>query len=321
MMLLPRRLIPSIPELLAFEAVARHQNFSAAAEELCLTQGAISKQVRNMEITLGVSLFDRRRKRLVLTRQAQSILPSVASILEQIAGTTYRVLSYGSGENTINLHMFSSFSSRWLVPRLPRLFKAHPKLRINVKTVFESFNFEGTGCDVAVHYGAPVWPGGYLHHLFDETLIAVCSPGYKAETRLQSAHDLHRAQLIQLTTRPALWEYWFEQMEVNMASSFKGHVFDQFNAAVEAAVAGVGVALVPAIFVERELEDGALCIAVPGKIRSRGSYYVVTPVEKSHDPVVNMFIRWICSECSDYSDALIPAPPATCFNDYETLRS
>ncbi|MFW7267936.1 LysR substrate-binding domain-containing protein [Gluconacetobacter sp. Hr-1-5] len=320
-MLLPRRLMPSVPELVAFEAAARHQNFSAAAEELSLTQGAISKQIRNMEMTLGVSLFDRRRKRLIMTRQAKSILPSVISILEQIAGTTYRVLSSGDGENTLSLHMFSTFSSRWLIPRLPRLMAQCPQLKVNITTVFEPFSFDGSDCDIAVHYGAPVWPDGQLHHLFDETIVPVCSPAYRDAAELRTSEDLARASLIQLTTRPALWDFWFAQVNVTGAASFKGHVFDQFNATIEAAMAGIGVALVPTIFVERELAEGTLCVVSQETIRSRGAYYVVTPVEKAHDPAISAFIRWICAESAAYGGLGIPAPGTLHFNGYEGTRN
>lgn len=318
-MLIPRRLIPSIPELLAFEAVARHQNFSAAAEELCLTQGAISKQIRNMELTLGVSLFDRRRKRLVMTRQAKSILPSIVSILEQIAGAAYRIISSGNGENTLSLHIFSTFSSRWLIPRLPRFIEKNPDVRISLTTVFQPFSFENSDCDIAIHYGAAVWPDGQLFHIFDETIVPVCSPAYREHMQLKAAKDVARANLIQLTTRPALWEFWFAEVGVDVESPFHGNVFDQFNATIEAAVAGLGVALVPSIFVERELAEGELCIVTEEKIRSRGAYYVVTPTEKAHDPLITRFIRWICAESASYNEADMAEGNAVKFNGYEGL--
>lgn len=299
-MLIPRRMLPSIPELIAFEAAARHQNFSAAAEELCLTQGAISKQIRNMELTLGVSLFDRKRKRLVLTRQAKSILPAVSSILEQIAGTAYRIVSSGNGENTINLHMFSTFSSRWLIPRLPKFLEKNSNIRINITTVFESFSFDNSDCDIAVHYGAAVWPDGQLFHMFDEIIVPVCSPEYKKRLNLENADDLKEANLIQLTTRPALWDFWFSEIGITGILSFHGHVFDQFNGTIEAAISGLGVALVPAIFVEKEILDGTLSIISDHRIKTKGSYYVVTPIEKAHDPLITKFIRWMCSESSTY---------------------
>jgi LysR family transcriptional regulator, glycine cleavage system transcriptional activator len=295
-MLLPRRLMPSIPELVAFEAAARHENFSAAAEELCLTQGAISKQIRNIEITLGVSLFERRRKQIVLTRQGRAILPEVVQILQQIAATTYRVLSTRDDVGTIDIALFSTFASRWFMPRLPRFLARHPKLQINVRTVFEPFSFEDIPCDVTIHYGQPVWPNGRLNHLFDEELVAVCSPAYRDRLGLHSVQDLSRAALIQLSTRPAVWEYWFDSVSVVHDNPFCGHVFDQFNATIDAAMLGLGMALVPSIFVQRELEDGSLCRPVANNIAGQGAYYVVTPTEKSHDSAVDAVVKWIMAE-------------------------
>jgi LysR family glycine cleavage system transcriptional activator len=299
-MLLPRRLMPSIPELIAFEAAARHESFSAAAEELCLTQGAVSKQIRNMELTLGISLFDRRRKRLMLTRQARSILPSVIDILSKIADTTYKILSSGGSASTVNLYMFSTFSSRWMVPRLPSLLEKHPELTLTVSTVFESFSFDETDCDIAIHYGQPVWPNGTLHYLFNETLVPVCSPAYRDALGIRDTRDFPRARLIQLNTRPALWEYWFSSLGIEMETPFTGNVFDQFNATIEAAISGLGIALVPSIFVERELCDDVLCLAAKEQISGQGAYYIVTPAEKTQDPAIAAVVNWFLEESAHY---------------------
>lgn len=299
-MLLPRRVIPSISEMIAFEAVARHENFSAAAEELYLTQGAISKQIRSLELTLGVSLFDRRRKRLVLTRQARLLLPSIASIIEQISSTTYKIISSSDKTNNINLSVFSTFSSRWLIPRFARLFAQYPDFNVNVSTVFEAFTFDDTDCDVAIHYGQAVWPNGILYHLFDEIIIPVCSPAYREKTGFSKPEDFNRINLIQLTTRPGLWEYWLSHAGIKTSKPLHGNIFDQFNATIEAALSGLGAALVPHIFVERELHEGKLVVLSDELLKGQGAYYAVIPTEKQNNASIMQFIEWIRKESAEY---------------------
>lgn len=302
---LPRTLMPSLQELTAFEAAGRHGSFTRASQELALTQGAISKQIRQMEETLGVVLFNRVQGRIVLTMLGEHYMRSARRILRDYEASTHEIIASGGSDSTLKIAVLPTFAARWLIPRLPGFLAGHLDLTINVTTELEPFDFAEKSVDAAVHYGAPSWAQAEATHLFDEAIIAVASPGYLSANGLLIASDLIRATLLQQATRPNLWGHWFGTVGIDHPNPYRGPMFDQFSMTSEAAVAGLGVALVPAFLVQRELAEGQLTSLAERPLSGTGAYYAVVPLSKQHDPVIGGFVRWLVAE----TRALRPAMP------------
>ncbi|RIX99706.1 LysR family transcriptional regulator [Aureimonas flava] len=290
---LARSLMPSLQELTTFEAAARHGNFTMAAAELALTQSAVSKQVRQLEETLGVVLFDRTRGRITLTRLGERYMRSARRILRQYETETHGIISAAGAESALRLAVLPTFASRWLIPRLPEFLALHPDVTISMTTEPEPFDFGDKAVDVAIHYGAPNWPHGEPVFLCRESIVAVASPRYVREFAIATAADLAGATLLQQASRPSLWHEWFQARGAAHPHPYRGPLFDQFAMTSQAAVAGMGVALVPTFLVETELASGQLAVLDEPPLPGSGAYYVVTPLRLQHTPLIAAFVDWL----------------------------
>lgn len=297
-MALSRSLMPSLQELTTFEAAARHGNFTLAADELALTQSAVSKQVRQLEDTLGVVLFDRTRGRITLTRLGERYMRSARRILRQYETETHTIISAAGAESVLRLAVLPTFASRWLIPRLPEFLSRHSDVTISMTTEPEPFDFGEKAVDVAIHYGAPHWPNGEAIFLCRESIVAVSSPIYARTAGLRTAADLGRATLLQQASRPSLWQEWFQARGVDHPHPYRGPLFDQFAMTSQAAVAGLGVALVPTFLVEAELTGGQLVALDEPPLPGSGAYYVVTPLRLQHTPLIAAFVAWLTEKVS-----------------------
>ncbi|TNE55030.1 MAG: LysR family transcriptional regulator, partial [Sphingomonadales bacterium] len=204
-MSVPRRYLPSIPALRALEAVARLGSATAAAEELALTQGAVSRQLIALEEQLGVALIDRRAKRLMLTAPGETYAAEVRAALQQIAQASLKLQS-NPGGGAVNLAILPTFGMRWLVPRLPGFARAHPEVTINMTTVMETFNFGAQPFDAAITFGNGDWPDTNKMLLAEEVLVPVAAPGLLAGREIVTARDLLRLPLLHIQTRPRIWQ-------------------------------------------------------------------------------------------------------------------
>jgi LysR family glycine cleavage system transcriptional activator len=284
--------LPSIDALTAFESAARHQSFTRAAAELNLTQGAISRQIRLLEDRLGSSLFQRVRQRVILTDAGRAYLLEVRRILDGLESATLRLMTVGASTNVLNLAVLPAVATHWLLPRLPDFFRKHPKVSINCGVRLSPFDFETDPFDAAIHYGAPIWAGAIVHHLMDEDLFPVCAPSLRHSRRIRRPEDLTRVPLLHLTTRPASWADWFKRTGIPTANAFQGSIFENFAMISKAAMAGLGVALLPSYFIEEELKSRSL-VALSTAQRSQKSYYLVIPETKVGTPHVQDFVKWV----------------------------
>lgn len=302
-MAMSRTLMPSIQEMTAFEAAGRHGSFTRAADELSLTQSAISKQVRQMEDTLGVVLFERTRGRVVLTVAGRALLPSAGKLLQDYATATHSVMALAGGGMTLRLGVLPTFAARWLIPRLPGFLSRQPDVTVSLVTEPEPFDLAARSVDAAIHFGKPSWPQAECIYLCDEAVMAVASPGYAKRHALVRPSDLARATLLQQSSRPALWRDWFAACGFEHPHPLRGPLFDQFAMTGEAAKAGLGVALVPSFLVERELEDGSLIGIAAPLFAGSGAYHVVVPAGRRHEPTVAAFVDWLVAEAAASSMA------------------
>jgi LysR family glycine cleavage system transcriptional activator len=293
---LSRALTPSFQELVAFEAASRHMSFTRAAEELSLTQSAVSKQVRQLEVTLGIVLFNRVKSRVILTALGEQYIRSVRRILSEYETATHAVIAASGSEATLKIAVLPTFASRWLIPRLPSFLADHPSVTVNIVSELEPFEFAEKPVDVAIHYGSSNWPQADVTFLCDEVIIAVMSPSYGAANSVHHSEDLRRAVLLQQATRPNLWAHWFNTVGVEHPFPYRGPMFDQFSMTSQAATAGLGVALVPIFMVQDELERGVLARLEHHSLPGPGAYYAATPLRNRLNPLVSGFVRWMVDE-------------------------
>ncbi|WP_413877022.1 LysR family transcriptional regulator [Albidovulum sp.] len=301
----PRRLLPSISLLTAFEAVIRTGSTLAAARDLDLTQGAVSRLIQNLEAQLGVTLFLRERRRLVPTDHALAYARDVGKALDLVSRGSMRVRS-NTGGGTLSLAILPTFGTRWLAPRLPRFLAAHPGVTINLGTRLKPFDFEEEGFDAAIHFGRDDWAGAGSARLFDERLVACCAPSFQSAHPAARARDLIGLPLLQLETRPNAWTRWFAHHGVEGPVP-QGMLFDQFAPMIQAVIHGLGVALLPEFLAKAELADGRLVRAFGEPVGGPEAYYLVWPAVGTWYPPLQAFRDWLIAEAADPDgEAMLP---------------
>ncbi|SHF37793.1 transcriptional regulator, LysR family [Ruegeria intermedia] len=290
-----RRLFPSISSLRALEALDRLGSASAAADELSLTQSAVSRQLQTLEAQLGVRLIQRDRKRLTLTSAAQEYVAEIRQSLNQIAQASLRLHVTPAG-GTLHLAILPTFGMRWLVPRLPDFARLHPDITINMSTRLRPFNFATEPFDAAIHFGEPDWPGTERLLLKVERVVPVCAPALLPSGAPKDAAELLKLPLLHIQTRPRAWRDWFAQQGITVPSPLLGTFHDQFTTINQAAVHGLGVALLPSYLIEQDLATGRLIMTFTGAVETMGAYYLVWPSTKSGDPSLREFRHWLASQ-------------------------
>ena len=297
---LSRRFLPPMSLLCAFEASARHQSFTAAAAELHLTQSAVSRQIRALEERLGTELFVRERQTVRLSPAGQAYALEIRSALTRIAHATLGLRTNPQG-GCLNLAILPTFGTRWLAPRLPHFFSAHPGITINLTTRLSQFDFQLEAVDAGIHFGLPHWPGAELEFLMSETVVPACSPALCAQHQFAQPQDLLRAPLLHLASRPDAWQRWFEYQGC-VGGEASGMLLDQFATAAQAATAGVGVALLPKFLIARELANGDLVQALPQlpEMESAERYYLAWPTSRSGHPPLQVFRQWLKAAAQEF---------------------
>jgi LysR family glycine cleavage system transcriptional activator len=291
-----RGFLPSVGNLLAFEATARHGSISRAAEELHLTQSAVSRQVQQLEECLGVSLFRRTRQRVVLTDVGRMYAANVRTSLTDLSNSTYQAIALSDTRGVLSLAVLPTFGTRWLIPRIPDFFASHPGVSVNFAVRLVPFDFGVEPFDAAIHFGQPHWPGAVCDRLMSEVMVPVCSPAYRKKKSIRKPEDLAQAMLLQQSTRPTAWEEWFASAGVAVGNPLAGPRFDQFAMVAQAAVAGLGAGLVPHFLIADELQSGRLEMLFSHALTGSGAYHFVYPESKAEAPLVRSFRSWILGQ-------------------------
>ncbi|MDU9003265.1 LysR family transcriptional regulator [Sedimentitalea todarodis] len=291
----PRRLLPSLSSLRALEALDRLGSATAVAEELSLTQSAVSRQLQAFEHQMGLDLILRDGRRLTLTPAAQKYAGDVRQALEQIAQASLRLRIAPDG-GTLNLAILPTFGMRWLVPRLPEFARLYPQITVNMNTRLQRFSFASEGFDAALHYGQADWPGTGHLLLRHEHLLPVCAPSLVRDRSALTPKDLLRMPLLHIETRPDAWADWFRAQDVALTGSLTGPLYDQFSTITQAAQHGLGVALMPDYLVEQDLARGHLVALHGAPTEAHGAYYLVWPLEKAQDPALLRFRDWLATQ-------------------------
>jgi DNA-binding transcriptional LysR family regulator len=289
--MLARRYLPSIPSLLALEAVDRFGTASAAAAELNLTQGAVSRQLQVLEGQLGVALLIRDRHRLRLTPAAQDFVAEARAALHRLDQAALALRANPSG-GSLNLSILPAFGMHWLAPRLAKFAGLHPEVTVNLSTRLKPFDFTESRFDAAIHYGRQDWAGVDYLKLMEEEILAVAAPAIAPIAAAQQALTL---PLLQLDSRTGDWGRWLAH-HGSAGLRPPAMMFDQFATMQQAAIHGMGAALLPVYLITRDLAEGRLVPLFGPPIRALGSYYLVWPKDRPRRAPLTSFIAWLGGE-------------------------
>lgn len=293
-MLGPRYLIPSTSMLVAFEAAARTGSFTSAAKELHLSQGAISRQIAALEARLGIQLFVRSGKIVTLSDAGKIYLQDIAPSLQNIRNASLNIISNPLG-GFLNLAILPTFGMRWLMPRFPDFLKNYPHITVNFASKLSPFNFRNENLHAAIHFGQPDWPDTEATFIMSEEVVPVASPKLVGASEVLLPEDIVKLPLLHLETRPDAWKNWFSQNNL-MPPVNTGTVFEQFAIVTQAAIAGMGAALLPKFLIEPELVRGDLLILNQTPLVSEDGYYLVSPTHAAHYAPVVSLRTWLLQQ-------------------------
>ncbi|WOE79758.1 LysR family transcriptional regulator [Pseudomonas protegens] len=295
-----RRKIPSTAALISFEAAARHESFTKAAQELSLTQGAVCRQIASLEEFLGVELFRRSRRGVKLTEAGLSYSRRVATQLDAVERDTLSVMGQ-QGANVIELAVVPTFGTQWLLPRLKDFQKQHPEVTVNLTNRTRPFLFADTSFDAAIYFGDADWSGTQSHRLMGEHPVPVCSPAILGNHQQLSAEAIAELPLLQQTTRPYAWRQWFNSQQMSIPRDMTGPRYELFSMLAQAAMHDMGIALIPAFLIQRELAEKRLVIANPQALTSIKAYYLMIPERKVESASLRAFRDWLVNQANSYN--------------------
>lgn len=293
-----RSLTPDFINLQAFECAARHQNFSRAAEELHLTQSAVSRQIADLEQQTGLKLFERVRQRVILSEAGERLLPDVKQLLAQAERLMIGAVATGQMATSLRIATLPTFGGKWLVPRLGRFLSSHPNVAISIESRSTQFSFAEENFDLAIHFGQPTWADASSTFLCRETVLPVGSPALSGDIAKRVVGSFDEIPLLHLTTRPKLWSDWAQLHAISLPQAYQGLRFDQFSMLIAAAEAGLGFALLPTYLIESELRSGALQPLGDLPLQTENAYFIVRPENKRTQVAAREFEAWLLEEVS-----------------------
>jgi LysR family transcriptional regulator, glycine cleavage system transcriptional activator len=296
--------LPPLNAIKAFEAAARLGSFTRAAEELSVTHGAVSRQIRLLEEWLGTSLFLRTSRNAVPTRAGTDLLADAGAALDRLASASLRLQS-GKAREVLHISALPTFAMRWLIPRLPEFQQEHPALETRIVTASTPAEQFRMGVDVVVS-GPARQPGWIGSRFLGEAYLPLLSPGLMKQRPLRSPADLAQHTLLHAATRRQMWQRWLAAAGVPNLKPARDQVFEHFYFAIQAAIEGLGVAMGPLALVGDELREGRLVAPIKEPaIRTRG-YFVYAPETNSEAPAITALRQWLVSAGS-LAEAEFPA--------------
>ena len=298
-----RRKIPSTAALVAFESAARHQSFTKAADELALTQSAVCRQIAGLEEFLGIELFRRSRRGVKLTEAGLAYSRKVAAQLDAVERDTLAAMGQ-QGAQGLELAVVPTFATQWLVPRLKDFQRLHPEVTVHLTNRTRPFLFADTSFDAAIYFGDGDWSGTEAHYLMPEEPLPVCSPELLGERTQFAAAELANLPLLQQSTRPYAWRQWFAAQGLNVPRDMSGPRYELFSMLAQAAMHGMGVALIPPFLIQRELDAGLLVPAHPAALLSSDrAYRLMIPERKVESAALRAFRDWLLQAAREYRGA------------------
>ena len=292
------RRLPNLAALRAFEAAARYQNFSRAAEEIHVTHGAISHQVRALEQDLGIALFTRHGKRLTVTAEGERFAATIRKSLMEIAAAADAIRS-NTTHKRLTITTLPSFASRWLAPRLGKFIDLHPDTEVVLQSSSQLTDMFREQVDVAIRFGAGRYPALSVEKLMGDYYYPVVSPAYNGGKLPASPQDLGRHTLLRSSDEEQ-WTPWFEAAGVDLAEPTGGVQFQDLSMLVRLASSGGGIALVRHVVAMQEIMSGELLRLFDVKVDSNYSYYFVCAPQALQKPQVQAFRAWLLDEVAQF---------------------
>ncbi|ETX12507.1 LysR family transcriptional regulator [Marinomonas ushuaiensis DSM 15871] len=295
-----RRYIPSSTALKCFEASVRHLSFTKAAEELYLTQSAVSRQIRNLEEFLSRDLFIRLNKRLVLTGTGAAYYKEVVPLLDGMENACLRMLHREDEKTTLTISALPTLASYWLMPHLAEFQLLHPQFQIKVRSLGDAAKIDSENIDIILHYGGDHWPRAVSHQLMRENVVAVCSPsllervGGKGDKQWEP-EDVTSFPFLHLSSRINAWPDWMVSQGLE-SGSFAGASFAHFHMVLEAAKNGMGLAILPTVLATRSLQMGELVAPFGKQVSTPHEYLLSYPADKADLEQVVVFRDWLLAK-------------------------
>ena len=287
-----RRSIPSTTALLCFEAAARTENFAQAANDLNMTQSALSRQIQTLEAFIKQQLFTRAKQRVKLTSAGKTLISELTPQLEKIEATLLKIRSHGDLEGALNIGTYPTFGSRWLMPKLMEISQELPGFTLNTITYLANEDIDPSLIDIAIVQGDPPWKEFRADYFFSETLVVIAN----SESDIVGGDDLMsllKQRILQHRTRSESWKIWLNSQECELQKPIIGPMFSQFEMLINAVKRGHGIAVVPKLLVEKDLTDGQLVLAHPHEHTPESAYYLLTPSVKVGTPKIERIRKWL----------------------------
>jgi len=299
-----RRKIPPLQTLVCFDAAARHESYTRAAQELALTQSAVSRQIGTLEAFLGVALFRRTRHGVALTASGAAYARQITKRLEAMERDTLDAMAHQGEGGSLSLAAVPTFATRWLMPRLKGFAALQPDVVVHIETRTRPFLFADAEFDAALYAGTPAqvenWAGTHALLLMHEDVVPVCSPSLLPPSSRKgnavSPAAIAQMPLLQQSTRPDGWRQWFDAQQIDAPNARGGPRYELFSILAAAASHGLGVALMPTMLVADELARGELVVACARPLSGERNYYLVTPERADQRPLLKLFSDWLLAE-------------------------
>ncbi|MDF1856147.1 LysR family transcriptional regulator [Pseudooceanicola sp.] len=292
---MPENFIPTIRELEAFCELAQSGTTHLAARRVHLSQTAVSRAIRSLEDRLGVALFLRQRQRMFLSDAGRAFLPKARTLLADLNAAAVGVMAFGGQSTVLRIAVLPTFGRSWLIPRLGSFLAAAPGTSVDIAARLDPVDFTTEPFDLAIQRSQHRSGAANHLHLLDETLIAVAAPSLIGPRALNE-RDILTLPLLQQTTRPTLWLDWFRHAQLDPRRILRGARFDHFDMVIDAAIAGLGVALVPEILARGPLQEGALIRANTREMDSGQAYTLIHPDRAEEMAQFIRFRAWIRAE-------------------------
>lgn len=291
------RSVPSLNALRTFEAVSRHGSFTRAADELNVTQSAVSRMIKALEAHLGIELFKRSGRQIILTEEGSYYAEKISKAMDLIEIASRELVDTKAGKGTLSIGMLPTFGTRWLLPRINSFLQMHPELTVDIRSSDGDLDFGKERIDVAIRFGFGNWPGARSEPLMSEELQVVCSPRVMdGPYPLTDFDQLKKHSLIVHSTRPDTWKHWLQAVGMTSEDLPRGIRLEHFYMVLQAVKSGIGIGLLPSYFVDDDVESGSVIAPFPIRIVSPGGYYLVTPWDKIDLPRVQAFRSWVLDQ-------------------------
>lgn len=294
-----RPIIPSTTALRVFEAAARHLTCTGAADEMFLTQSAVSKQIRSLEDALGVALFVRVNRGLVLTEAGRIYLDEIRPVLAQLAAASARLIARSASARTLTLRILAILGDRWLLPRFPAFVSRHPDIDVQFTSLISHDGRDQLEADGEFRVGEGSWPGYISDYLFGRRMLLVASPELLAgQPPLRQAADVRHHVLLVHYQNAMGWDEFAMAQGFSPPDGTPHRRYEFYSTLIRAAASGMGLALVPAVLVHDELARGELVNPMALGYVARQGYYFLTPERKLAEPAPAAFRAWVLAEAA-----------------------